>query len=214
MKITDFYDLIVYINLDSRPDRNEMAQKEFEKIGIEPIRIPGVVYKGTDNPHYNGIAGCTLSHVECLKMAIERKANILVFEDDVKFLPNTLEIVEAALNEIQQFSYDMLYWGGNICAPIQQVSDHLGKLSHSQSTHAYSVSANFAEKLLSYIPNQIYPLDLVYTQNAVKNHNCYITVPMVAVQQTSYSDIEGQVVDYETWMPDRFQKNLIPLVKR
>lgn len=218
MKITDFYDLIVYINLDSRFDRKILVEQEFQKLNINPIRISGIVPQ-IDNPHYRGILGCTLSHKKCLQMALEQNSNILIFEDDVKFLDNAIETIELALEEVSTMEWDMLYFGANVCwnesqdVPLKQVTNHLARLTWAQATHAYSVNKNFVSKLLHYIPNQIYPLDLVYTQTAVQNDRCYITVPMVAVQQEGFSTIEGCNIEYESFMLDRFYKKLIPLDK-
>jgi len=211
MNIENFYNLIVYINLDSRPDRKLLVEKEFAKLGIDPIRIPGQVFTKTNNSNANGVAGCILSHMKALQLALETKSNILIFEDDVKFINDFATIIPKALDEISDMAWDMLYFGGNICNTVTQISPHLGELTWAQSTHAYSVNRNFVEKLLNSIPNQIYPLDLTYTHNIIPNNNCYITIPMVAVQQKSFSDIEGQEVEYESWMEKRFYANLVKM---
>jgi len=38
MKLEEFFPLIFCINMDSRPDRWEKTQKEFEKIGIKNVK--------------------------------------------------------------------------------------------------------------------------------------------------------------------------------
>lgn len=213
MKINEFFGMVVYINIDSRVDRNEMVIKEFEKLNINPIRISAITPKANSDNHKNGIDGCRQSHLMCLRMALERKSNILIFEDDVKLINNPTKTLEKALDElyILNMNWDMLYLGGNICNKVYKITGHLGKLTHSQSTHAYGVNKDFVEKLINYIENDSYdtPLDMTYAYKVIPNNEAYLTIPMVAVQQKSFSDIEGCVVEYENWMIQRFYDHLI-----
>lgn len=211
-----FFDASFYINLDSRPDRNEMFLGEAKKIGITPQRVKGIVFNGQYNSNLsddeikkaNGIMGCMLSHLSILYWAVRRNASVLIFEDDAKFINNYSEITKNALLELPE-NWDMLYFGGNICNTITQITPHIGKLSHAQSTHGYAVNKKFIQTLIDYIdPSQVVPLDLTYAYKAIPNHNCYITIPMVAVQQASFSDIENANVEYETWMEQRFYQHL------
>jgi GR25 family glycosyltransferase involved in LPS biosynthesis len=213
MKLTDMFPLIVFINLDSRLDRLKESKKEFEKLGINPIRVVGKVFTGTDNPQHNAIMGCTLSHIRCLQMAKKQKCNILIFEDDIKFVNHYKAIIPNALDELDKLDWDMMYFGANILKPFNQTSNYLAKLIWAQSTHAYGVKYEFIDTLLSIIPtNQICPLDLVYTNFVVPKYNCYITAPqMVAVQRDSYSDIEGCNANYESYLERRYNENFIPM---
>ena len=211
MQIEEVFPLITYINMDHRKDRDEQVNLEFKKLEISPTRVSGKIYRGTDNPNWNGIAGCTLSHITCLNMAVEKKCNILIFEDDVKFINDYKNVISSALDELKNLEWSLWYMGGNLLKPIYQVTDHLGKLTWCQSTVAYGVNANFVQRLIHYIPNQIMPIDLVYTNYVIPNNNCYMTVPMVAVQRNSYSDIEGVEVDYESYLEKRFWDNLVLL---
>jgi GR25 family glycosyltransferase involved in LPS biosynthesis len=213
MKLTDMFPLIVFINLDSRKDRRLESRKEFDKLEINPIRVPGIVFNGTDNPQYNAIMGCTLSHIHCLQMAKEQKCNILIFEDDIKFINHYNAIIPNSLNDLDNMDWKMFYLGSNILKPFNQVSLYLARLTWAQSTHAYGVKYEFIDTLLSIIPtNQICPLDLVYNHLVVPKYNCYITAPeMIAVQRDSYSDIEGCNANYESYLERRYNKNFIPL---
>lgn len=208
-QLQDVFPLITYINMDHRTDRRKQAESEFAKLDISPIRVPGQIYRGTDNPNWNGIAGCTLSHLLCLNMALEKKSNIFIFEDDVKFINDYKNVISSALDELQNLDWRIVYFGGNLLKPVYQTTEHLGKLTWCQSTVAYGVNANFVQRLINYIPNQIIPLDLVYTQYVIPHNDCYMTIPMTVVQRNSYSDIEGTEVDYESYLEQRFWSNLI-----
>jgi len=214
MNFTELFPLITYINLDFRQDRDLLAREEFKKLDINPIRISGTVVNIPNNKMAAGILGCTLSHIKCLEMALEKKQNIFIFEDDIKFIPanETKTILNKCCEELDKIDWDMFYIAANVLKPIYQETKHLGRLSHSQSTVAYGANYKFIEKLLSYIPrNQIIPIDLVYTNSGVPHHNCFISVPMLGVQRNSFSDIEGKQVDYESYLEKRYDANLVRL---
>ena len=82
MKPFDYFDEIFCINLDRRPERWELAQKEFDKLGI----LDKVTrYRAIVNSHAE--KGCFESHLQCIFSARERGLdNVLIFEDDVAFL--------------------------------------------------------------------------------------------------------------------------------
>ena len=212
MNFTELFPLITYINLDSRQDRNLLALEEFKKLDINPIRISGTLVNVSDNKMASGILGCTLSHIKCLEMALEKKQNIFIFEDDIKFIHSneTKTILDECCEELNGIDWDMFYIAANVLKPIYQETKYLGRLTHAQSTVGYCVNYRFVEKLLSYIPrNQIIPIDLVYTNNVIPNHNCFISIPMLGVQRNSFSDIEGKQVDYESYLEKRYDANLV-----
>lgn len=209
MIISEFFPLQYCMNMDFRPDRWIKVQEEFTKIGIKPIRISGEIYTGTGDKTFNGQIGCGLTHLKILKLAKEQNQNVLIFEDDAIFINDYSIVIPEALDELQE--WDMLYLGGNICSPIYQVSTHLGKLTHAQSTHAYGVNKNFLDKLINYIEPKITTtiIDVMYANEIVPTNNCYIMIPMVAIQKDDYSDIEGRKVNYSSWMEKRFQDQLV-----
>jgi len=215
MKLKELFPLMFFINLDSRVDRLNQAKSEFKKLKISPERISGKLFTGTDNPSANGIMGCTLSHLECLKLARERGQNVLIFEDDIKFVNDYKRTIELACNEIEDYEWDMFYLGANILKPFYQVSQHLARLTHGQSTHAYGVNVKFIDTLINTIPeNTIYPLDLIYSNYVIPSRECYIVAPkMVAVQRDSFSDIERTTANYESYLEKRYQNNFLPLTK-
>jgi hypothetical protein len=85
-------DHFIYINLEKRPDRKELMEQEFEKLGIPPekrTRFPAIY-----NP-LNGL-GCMKSHIEALKLArANNYKNIWIFEDDFTFTVSPKELQES-----------------------------------------------------------------------------------------------------------------------
>ena len=71
---------IYYINLESRLDRKIHIEKELKNIGLQARRFNAVKCN-------NGAIGCSISHLEVLKMAAQLKLDhILILEDDIQFL--------------------------------------------------------------------------------------------------------------------------------
>jgi len=195
MKLEEFFPLIFCINMDSRPDRWEKTQKEFEKIGIKNVkRFSAIEYE----PSW---FGCYLSHMEILSEARRVKENVLIFEDDIEFVNFNNFDIEQALDEMNNFYWwDMLYLGGNILKPFYQVSKYWAKLTHCQSTHAYGVNHTFVPRLRDWFFSQKKKtiLDVMYADGVIPYRNCYITIPsMVAIQRTDYSDIEKREMNYD-----------------
>ena len=212
MKLNELFPLQVYINLDSRIDRKLQAEEEFKRIGIQPDRISGQIFNGTNSKWWNGAIGCLLSHVLCLQMALKNNSNIMIFEDDVSFLgDNSLKTIETACDELSQFDWKMFYLGGNILKPFYQVSQHLAKLNHCQSTVSYSVNINFVEELLKHIglPNITAPIDVIYANKIIPVYNAYIAVPMCTIQRKGYSDIEDAEVNYPEYLERRYNENIV-----
>jgi GR25 family glycosyltransferase involved in LPS biosynthesis len=213
MKFNDMFPIITYINLDTRNDRRILIEEELNKLEVSYNRTSGKLVAGTGSHYWDGVAGCAISHITILRDALEKNKSVFIFEDDAKLINNFDEIIPNALDELNTTKWDCLYMGANIYGkhPTYQVSDHLGKLSYAQSTVAYGVNINFIEQLLKMIPlDRIIPIDMIYT-SIVPNVNAYITVPMTAVQRKGYSDIEGQEVEYETYLEKRYWDNFVPL---
>jgi GR25 family glycosyltransferase involved in LPS biosynthesis len=210
------FPLQVVINLDKRPDRLKICRDgEFKKIDSYPIRKPGVLFDKTDNQWWNGAIGCMISHYEVLEAAACLNTNLFVFEDDVSFITDLnisafLNLEQACL-ELQKLDWDMFYMGGNLLKPAYQVSEHLAKLTHCQSTVAYGVNTRFLRTLLKYIDltHIDRPIDMIYADTVIPQHNCYISVPMLAIQRDSFSDIEGQEVKYTDYLEKRYWDNLV-----
>jgi len=89
---------IFYINLETRTDRRQELEEEFRKMRLwEDARLER--FPGIPTPGF-GILGCTMSHCEVFKLAIERGYdNILILEDDFTFRIGREEF-DAILQEI------------------------------------------------------------------------------------------------------------------
>jgi GR25 family glycosyltransferase involved in LPS biosynthesis len=158
-----------------------------------------------------------LSHYQVLEAAALLETNVFVFEDDISFIDDldrsTLWNLEHACFELGRLDWDMFYIGGNILKPFHQVSPHLAKLNHCQSTVAYGVNKKFIPDLLKYI-NLTHidrPIDMIYADTVIPKHNCYISIPMLAIQRDSFSDIENKEIKYSEYLERRYSENFVPL---
>ena len=129
MKLNNYFDKIICINLDRRPDRWKEAQEQFKNAGITVERfsavdgnprrwahvndaIEGKSINDIKSESFNGVAGCIASHTDIWKQA--RKAgwkNVLIIEDDCDFIHELQERFNERINEVPQ-DWDLLYFGG------------------------------------------------------------------------------------------------------
>ena len=207
------FEKIYCINLDSRVDRWSLVVEEFKKVGILDYvnRMPGVVYTGTNDRHINACLGNHLAHAKCLEDAKRHGLDsCLIFEDDVEFFEDAYENLTQAIAELPT-DWDMFYLGVNMDVYYAyQVSDHIAKLTGGFATHAYAVKSRLFDKLIEVnLDLSISHNDVVYANQIIPNHDCYIPIPLVAGQRLSYSDIEGRVTEYNGMFKQRFSERLI-----
>lgn len=201
--INNYVDNIYCINLDKRTDRWEECQSEFKKLNIQ-----NSVNRFSAVDMSPGIAGCTRSHYEVIKLAKEKQfKNVLILEDDVVFntdiftyiLNNTFDQLKS-----KNLKYDMLYLGANLTGNGNKLIDkNLAKLSTAKTTHAYIVNSSIYDYIIdSYYnidwnyeynwshenPNRM-NIDVFYVKKIQKMGNTYGTYPSIADQREGYSDI-------------------------
>ena len=202
-------DGILCINLDSRKDRWFECVEEFKKLNIQNLvqRYPAI-------PSKIGIRGCTMSHVNCIKIAKEKKyKNVLILEDDIVFntdifygvLFNTLKQLES-----KHLHYDILYLGANLRGNDNTLIDkNLAKIVSAKAAHAYIVNSHIYDTIIDAYTNVNWDNEYTWTHenpnrmnidvwymNIQKLGNTYGTYPAIADQRAGYSDLIKQHLDY------------------
>ena len=81
MRVNEYFDRVVVINLDRRPDRMEILGKQLDELEIQYERFSAIDGKERG---ISPITAGTMSHVEVLKNHRDQK--ILVLEDDAYFI--------------------------------------------------------------------------------------------------------------------------------
>lgn len=201
----DYFDRIYFINLEKRIDRRSQAENELSIMGInDAYRIVGV-------DHENPVIGCRFSHSlifeDALKCGFDR---ILVFEDDVEFFPNAFENMSLALRELPT-EWDMFYLGANLDVfKAYQVKEHIARLTGAFTTHAYAVRRPLFRVLYNLNADNLEtPNDVEYSKAIHPNYQCYLSIPLIAGQRDSYSDIMKKRMSSNKVFQDRLQSNLV-----
>src|SRR5947207_2762710 len=110
----NFFDGILYINLAIRPDRRKEIERELKKVSADPNKqfwIEG------DYDELNGVRGCVNSHIRALNFALEKQwKNVLILEDDCKFVKNQTGIDSYIQEFIRHFKndWDVFFLGTRI----------------------------------------------------------------------------------------------------
>jgi glycosyl transferase family 25 len=221
----DYFKNIVYMNLDNREDRKNQVESELEKFNIKAQRFSS--YKASVKDAMPYIEGrnldqhsidlapsrvaATKSHLGVIQMAKDNNwDNVLVLEDDVKFLDHADIILTQALKELENLpEWDILYLGANSMDTIKQISGHVGQMTAAFCGHAYVVNKHFYDTLLSYDWNEYLIIDQ-WLLNICRDprFKAYTVLPIIAIQYSSFSDIEGKSVNYENVLIDSYTNTL------
>jgi GR25 family glycosyltransferase involved in LPS biosynthesis len=199
---------ILYINLDSRPDRNQLALQEFAKLGwaTQPNRFPAVKMA-------KGAFGCTISHIRCLETAKNHNwTHVLICEDDVKFTDPM--VLTESLNRFlaSGTEWDVVMLAGNNYGPYLptqvgtavQVQACLAGTAYLVTQPYYdTLIQNLKEGLARFMryPNhsQQFALD-TYWFRLQAAHRWYLIVPLTVTQHSTFSNIENKVLNYDRLM--------------
>ena len=204
--IYDKIDIIYYINLDHRTDRNASFLNEINKINFPKNKIKRI----SAIKHDRGEIGCSQSHIKILKEFINSDyKNCIIFEDDFIFNHNQ-SIVKYIFKQLfdNRIDYDIVMLSGYIQKYKNTNKKFLNKVDNGQTTSGYLVSKKFAKKLLeNYIEGEellrthdknyysIYAIDQ-YWKKLQENNNWYIFNPLLGKQGESYSDIQKIIINY------------------
>ena len=86
------------INLETRPDNLELIKKEMDYIGWKFEKFNAV--------NRNSYMGCTLSHLEIIKIAKERGYDrVMVIEDDCVFMPYAKSLLDDIEKQIEGIEF-------------------------------------------------------------------------------------------------------------
>lgn len=215
LNIPDLLKHILYINLDSRPDRLNHVQNEMNKMRVLGERVCAIKMP-------DGAIGCTMSHIKCLELAKTRGwPQVFICEDDISFLnPELLKENLLKFSENAQIKWDVLIIGGNNCPPYTRIADYCIKVSNNQTTTGYIVRSHYYDTLIANFRESArqllreptkrkqYALD-IYWKSLQKSDNWYMITPPTVVQMDDYSDIEGRNVAYSGLMLDLDKEWLI-----
>ena len=198
----------LFINLTHRTDRLSHILDQFNGLGITGERVDAI-------QNSNGAIGCTLSHIKCLEMAIERNyEQVFICEDDITFL--NLELFKQnfiKFTKSKDINWDVLIIGGNNVPPFQQIHDYCARVFYCQTTTGYIVKKTYYNKLLQNfktglalllqnpIKKREFAIDIYWKRLQLQDYWYMITPPTVS-QYDNYSDVEQCTTQYNHLMLD------------
>ena len=212
------------LNLPERQDRKQETLSLLDELNISGYEF----FNGVkiEDPNWK-IYGCTQSYIDIFKDAIDKKYDsIVVFEDDIKLMNgvdrNTIDEIFAKWPDFSK-QYDVIALGTRPYdnSKIIRQDNNFGKISSLLCTQAFFYTKNFIEYayeslkcyqeencyhyrcIIDVFINDCCSREQAFTYNN-KIFNIGITIPMIFTQRESYSDNEGRVYNYDSFMEGCF----------
>ena len=186
----------VYINLDHRTDRRAEIESECARLGVPVERFPA---RTSVTPSH----GCTLSHLEVLKLAKERGLpEVLIFEDDFQFLITREEWTELLAH--LPADYDVVMLSYNLLRS-EPYNDRFGRVLEVQTASGYLVHSRFYDTLIETMEDGyarfletgahwLYTNDQ-YWKRLQPTARWYYSLLRVGKQRPGFSDLGQKFVD-------------------
>ena len=191
MKVNEYFDKVVVINLDRRTDRMEKLVPQLERLGIEYERHSAVDGKelGIDP-----ISAGTMSHVQVLKKYKEQK--VLVLEDDAQFVDDFNEKFEEVMQTLPG-DWGIFYLGALLpkdTGKVLPVNQHWTRQVMTTGSQAYCINPARTRHFTDNLDGYEWYIDIGLRVFA-ENFNPYIAQPNLVTQFPSYSDLRGKDVN-------------------
>jgi GR25 family glycosyltransferase involved in LPS biosynthesis len=191
MRVNEFFDKVVVINLDRRTDRMEQLVPQLKELGIEYERFSAVDGKELD---ISPIIAGTMSHVQVLKKYQDQK--ILVLEDDALFVDDFNEKFEEVMQTIPA-DWDIFYLGALLpknTGKVTPVNEHWTRQVFTTGSQAYCINPARVNYFIENLDGYEWYIDIGLRVFAEK-YNAYITQPNLVTQFPSYSDLRLEEVN-------------------
>ena len=196
-------DIVYYINLDHRVDRNEEFLEWIVESGfpVERVqRIPGIYTPG------KGHHGCLLSHIKTLELFLESSfSNCIIFEDD--YVPFRVEGFWKHFDALYRTKkeFDIILCSYNTLKSEEIDVPFLRRVQESTTTSSYLITRAFAPVLLELWKQtfvlveeeekgtgkktQFHTADVSW-QTLMPKYTWLTFYPRIGRQRPSFSDIE------------------------
>lgn len=183
MRINDYFDKVVVINLDKRVDRLEKITKQLDDLGITFERFSAI-----DGTGKNPMLANRDSHLQVWRENLGKK--ILVLEDDAYFVDDFQERFDQVIQTLPE-NWDVFYLGAlldKMTGKVIKVNNDWYRQIVSTGTQAYSVHPDIMQYCIDRL--EIYDgyID-VGLRILAEDMNAYITQPNLVTQYPGYSDL-------------------------
>jgi GR25 family glycosyltransferase involved in LPS biosynthesis len=183
MRINDYFDKVVVINLDKRVDRLEKITEQLNDLGITFERFSAI-----DGTGKNPMLANRDSHVEVWKQNLGKK--VLILEDDAYFVEGFQERFDEVIESLPE-DWDVFYLGALIdkkTGKVIKVNNDWYRQIVSTGTQAYCLHPD----MMQYFTDRIEIYDGyvdVGLRILAEDTNAYITQPNLVTQYAGYSDL-------------------------
>lgn len=210
--MNNLFDRVYIINREDRKDRLQRTMQECMAIGLTNVQVFPAIIKE------NGAEGLFYTmHAIFEKCHEDEIDNVLILEDDVKFVSYPKAILKWAIDffKTKEIYWDILHLGPNCSDRFQsKVTDanYLLPLQNGLATHAVAYSAPCMRSFLDLdLVWEGKPIDVLLAEHIQSKGNSYCTYPLLATQHDDYSDIEKIHTSY-THIQHKFYKFVEPLM--
>lgn len=185
MRINEYFDKVILINLDRREDRLEKLSTQLNNLGITFERFSAIDGKAEG---IDPIVAGRMSHTKVWEENLGKK--VLILEDDAEFVDNFNEKFAEVIQTLPS-DWDVFYLGALVAkttGKLIQVNEHWYKQVVSTGSHAYCLKPGKMGYFINKLKDYQWYIDIGLRLEAVDN-NCYITQPNLVTQFASYSDL-------------------------
>ena len=191
MRVNDFFDKVIVINLDRRTDRMEKLIPQLEKLDIQYKRFSAVDAKKLDiDPIVAGLQ----SHIQVMKQIAGQR--VLILEDDALFVDDFNEKFEKVMQTLPE-DWDIFYLGALVpkeVGLVRMVNRHWGIQVLTTGSQAYCINPSRLEYFINKLEDYNSYID-IGLRDFAKGLKAYITQPNLVVQFPSYSDLRLKEVN-------------------
>jgi GR25 family glycosyltransferase involved in LPS biosynthesis len=191
MRVNEYFDKVVVINLDRRQDRMERLGPQLEELGIKYERHSAVDGKAIGISPM--IAG-TMSHVEVLKKYRDQK--ILILEDDAYFVDGFQERFDTEMDSLPA-DWDVFYlgvWLPKYTGKLVPVNKNWTRQVMSNGMQAYCINPAKADYFAKEVQEYEGYIDVCFRILADRT-KAYVLQPNLVTQFPSYSDLRLEEVN-------------------
>lgn len=218
------------INLTSRPDRREKVNNTLMYLGFRGYKFYDAVR--IDDEEFEKLS-CTESNLQILKKFISsEKQDLIILEDDLKLMSG---VTQKDLDEIffnwenNKNQYDIVSWGTKLLprSVITPQGNTHGSFKEMLCSQAFYYKRDIAEHIVEKLSNYnnrnhfLYKCSIDEFLNDCSNdkyrfrHHSEqktfkfgITIPMIFIQESDFSDLENKHVNYENIMESSYKNSL------
>lgn len=192
MKVNEYFDRVVVINLDRRTDRMDKLGAQLNELGIVYERFSAI---DAQELGIEPLVAGTQSHVAVWKKYLNQR--ILILEDDALFCNDFNDKFAEVMPELPK-DWDIFYLGALLPKDTGKVQSIGNRYWYQQimstGAHAYCIRPQLMYTFAKDLEEYDWYIDIgLRLKN--EDHKCYIAQPNLVTQFPSFSDLRGKEVD-------------------